>query len=246
MKITGPQLANFQKSPNITKVMQKEDSKSNYIIQNISNKFDNTSFSYYIYLMHETIRKLREQNNYSQSAMAEILKISRQMYVKYENGDVDPPVKIIVQMCKLYNVSYDFIIEDKLCNSKTEQSAQKKYVYSSHTTGFQDLEVASPTPAYGNAVGYKNKSAKTKSFETVVETLRGIPSEQFPAILAFVDFLKLQNLGAAVTDKNPTSSENVIKGDKSESKSMDAFFDLAGKIDLSEDELKSFRENSLI
>ena len=61
--------------------------------------------------MKETIKKLREQNNYSQSALAEILCISRQMYVKYENGDVDPPVKIITRLCSLYNVSYDFIIE---------------------------------------------------------------------------------------------------------------------------------------
>lgn len=76
--------------------------------------------------------------------------------------------------------------------------------------------------------------------------MRGIPSEQFPAILAFVDFLKLQNLGTAITDKNPASSENVIKGEKNKNKSMDAFFDLAGKINLDEDELKSFRENRLI
>ena len=36
--------------------------------------------------METTLRKLREQNNYSQAAVASSLGISRQMYIKYENG----------------------------------------------------------------------------------------------------------------------------------------------------------------
>ena len=161
------------------------------------------------------------------------------MYAKYENGDVDPPVKIIVQMCSLYNVSYDFIIEDKLCGSKEKRAEQNMY---SHHTNSQGMEVASPVPAFGNPVGYKNKNAKSKSFECVVETLRGIPAEQFPAILAFVDFLKFQN------QEKPVSGNALplSKSDGKKQKSMNAFFDLAGKIDLSADDLVSFRENSLI
>ena len=64
--------------------------------------------------MISSLKYLREQNNYSQNTIAEFLGISRQMYIKYERGDVDPPVKIIEQLAKLYKVAYDVIIDDKL------------------------------------------------------------------------------------------------------------------------------------
>jgi len=51
--------------------------------------------------MNETLRALREQNNYSQAAVASYLGISRQMYIKYENGDATPPVKIVTELSNL-------------------------------------------------------------------------------------------------------------------------------------------------
>ena len=64
--------------------------------------------------MNETLRALREQNNYSQAAVASYLGISRQMYIKYENGDAAPPVKIVTELSNFYRVPYDVILEDKL------------------------------------------------------------------------------------------------------------------------------------
>ena len=63
--------------------------------------------------MKETIRTLREKNLQSQSAIAEYLNISRQMYLKYESGETEPPVKVIVQLAKLYKVPYETIIDNK-------------------------------------------------------------------------------------------------------------------------------------
>lgn len=182
--------------------------------------------------MKETIKKLREQNNYSQSALAEILCISRQMYVKYENGDVDPPVKIITRLCSLYNVSYDFIIENKLSDEagKKTETGFSYSDYKAHT-----LTVASPAPAYGSSVSYKNKSIW--SFENVVEALRKIPQEQFASVLAFLDFLNMQN------QKNEVKKDSAIINGKN---SKEDFFILAGKINLSQEELTDFREKSLI
>ena len=64
--------------------------------------------------MNETLKALREQNNYSQAAIASYLGISRQMYIKYENGDAVPPVKTVTQLSNFYRVPYDVILEDKL------------------------------------------------------------------------------------------------------------------------------------
>ena len=68
--------------------------------------------------MKETLLYLRELNHYSQAYIAKYLNISRQMYSKYENGEVDAGVKSVVALCKLYNVPYDVILENKLSNKE--------------------------------------------------------------------------------------------------------------------------------
>lgn len=63
--------------------------------------------------MFETIKYLREQKKFSQAQVADYLGISRQMYIKYERGETEPPVCVIKELCKLYKVDYDVILEDK-------------------------------------------------------------------------------------------------------------------------------------
>ena len=81
-------------------------------------------------IMNNTLRILREQNNYSQAAVASYLGISRQMYIKYETGAAIPPVKVVTDLSNFYRVPYDVIIEDKLNqskNNKLENSKSSKY-----------------------------------------------------------------------------------------------------------------------
>lgn len=68
--------------------------------------------------MKETLRLLREQNNFSQAKISEYLGVSRQIYLKYESGEVEPGIRIIKALCQLYKVSYDTIIENKLHKPK--------------------------------------------------------------------------------------------------------------------------------
>ena len=75
--------------------------------------------------MKETLRALREENNYSQAAVASYLGISRQMYIKYENGDAAPPVKIVTELSNFYRVPYDVILEDKLKARETEEKPNR-------------------------------------------------------------------------------------------------------------------------
>ena len=70
--------------------------------------------------MKETLRILREKNSLSQSSVAEYLNISRQMYLKYESGETEPPVKVIVLLSKLYKVSYGTIIDNKFATQESQ------------------------------------------------------------------------------------------------------------------------------
>lgn len=105
--------------------------------------------------MNETLRKLREQNNYSQNSIATFLDISRQMYIKYEQGTIEPPVKIVRNLAKFYKVPYDFIIDDKLSiepeSTNSTVSTQNVATTYSYSKTQEVLSVAEPAPAYGAA-----------------------------------------------------------------------------------------------
>ena len=94
--------------------------------------------------MNKTLKALREQNNYSQAAVASFLDISRQMYIKYENGETEPPVKVVKILSDFYRVPYDVILEDKL-NTDYEEKSYTAYNQRESTI----LEVHEPTVAYG-------------------------------------------------------------------------------------------------
>lgn len=44
------------------------------------------------------------------------------MYAKYENGDVDPGIKSVIALCKLYKVPYDVILENKIADKNPTPS----------------------------------------------------------------------------------------------------------------------------
>lgn len=95
--------------------------------------------------MKEILRSLRNKNNYSQSAVACYLGISRQMYNKYENGSAEPSVKNIKKICELYSVSADVFFQEK----KSEKS--KDYFDSEELDSFSGFCAASPSVPYGNS-----------------------------------------------------------------------------------------------
>lgn len=119
--------------------------------------------------MLESLKFFREENNYSQSAVASYLGISRQMYIKYESGEVEPPLKVVVQLAKFYRVSYDMLIDNK----RPGQSV----VYEIPET--KSVDLASPAPAYGMATD-DNSSYFLK---TIIEMLpRLLYSEQLKVL----------------------------------------------------------------
>ena len=98
-----------------------------------------------IIIMKESLKALREKNNYSQATVAKYLGISRQMYIKYESGEAEPPVKVIVALSKLYKVDYAQIID----NAAGSHIAKENIYDKSKISG--NICVASPFVAYGSS-----------------------------------------------------------------------------------------------
>lgn len=60
--------------------------------------------------MNKRIKTLREQKKLSQREIARILNIYQQQYAMYEQGKTKIPTEIVIKICKLYNISADYIL----------------------------------------------------------------------------------------------------------------------------------------
>lgn len=56
------------------------------------------------------IRDLREDNDLTQSQVAEYLGTSQTMYARYEREASELPVRHLLKPCELYGVSADYIL----------------------------------------------------------------------------------------------------------------------------------------
>lgn len=56
------------------------------------------------------IRDLREDKDYSQESIAKVLHTSQGYYSKYELGKRALPIEHLITLCKLYDVSADYIL----------------------------------------------------------------------------------------------------------------------------------------
>ena len=56
------------------------------------------------------IRDLREDHDLKQSAIAAILNVTQTTYSKYEIGTTEIPVRILIQLARLYNTSIDYLL----------------------------------------------------------------------------------------------------------------------------------------
>lgn len=58
----------------------------------------------------EIIRGLREDKDLTQQDIADLLKIGRTMYRRYETGETEIPVRHLKTLCVFYGVSADYIL----------------------------------------------------------------------------------------------------------------------------------------
>ena len=58
----------------------------------------------------KAIKDERIDHDYLQKDIAKLLNISNQYYSRYENGQVDMPIRHLITLAKLYNVSIDYLV----------------------------------------------------------------------------------------------------------------------------------------
>ena len=59
----------------------------------------------------EKMRGLREDNDLTQTQVAQVLGTSQTMYARYERGANEMPLRHLVTLCKFYNVSADYFLD---------------------------------------------------------------------------------------------------------------------------------------
>ena len=59
---------------------------------------------------YEILRGLREDRDLTQQNIADLLKIGRTMYRRYELGETDIPKRHLKTLCILYGVSADYVL----------------------------------------------------------------------------------------------------------------------------------------
>lgn len=78
--------------------------------------------------MESVVKILREKNRYTQTGLAEKLGISRQALIKYENMDLDLPLSVVKQLSKLFNVSYECLIDNCMPEDNSEDDYQLQQI----------------------------------------------------------------------------------------------------------------------
>lgn len=73
----------------------------------------------------EKIRGLREDNDLTQTQLADILGTSQTMYARYERGANEMPIRHLVTLCKFYNVSADYLLDTTPDSQKPIKRGQK-------------------------------------------------------------------------------------------------------------------------
>ncbi len=73
--------------------------------------------------MDTRLRELREDNDLTQEFCAKIAFISKNSYIRYENGERTPPLDTIKLFAEYYNTSIDYIA--KSTDEKTPYKKRK-------------------------------------------------------------------------------------------------------------------------
>lgn len=60
--------------------------------------------------MQLRIRDLREDNDFTQEKVARFLMCDQSLYSKYERGEREIPVHLLLKLADLYHVSMDYLV----------------------------------------------------------------------------------------------------------------------------------------
>ena len=61
-------------------------------------------------MIYKRIRDLREDRDISQGDIARYLMCDQSLYSKYERGEREIPLRLIIKLAEFYNVSIDYLV----------------------------------------------------------------------------------------------------------------------------------------
>lgn len=64
-------------------------------------------------MLSKTLRKLRENSGLTQQQVADAINVERSTYAYYECGKTTPDIDTVIQLAKIFNVSYVDIFENE-------------------------------------------------------------------------------------------------------------------------------------
>jgi transcriptional regulator with XRE-family HTH domain len=78
-------------------------------------------------ILSENLKTIRKQNNYTQKIFSEKLDIGFRTYVRYESGERDAPVSVIVKLAKQARVSLDRLLTTNIIPEDLDTPDQEKH-----------------------------------------------------------------------------------------------------------------------
>ena len=78
----------------------------------------------------DRLKEIRRDNKDTQEMLAKKLDVSTPTVSKWEQGESDPQVKTLIKICRMYNVSSDFLLgltnDDPLITKKRRAALSEK------------------------------------------------------------------------------------------------------------------------
>ena len=87
-------------------------------------------------MLSENLKKIRKENNLSQEQLAEKLGVSRQSVSKWENGEAYPEMDKVLQICKMFNLNIDELLNQDI--KKVNEEKQSKINIDKYVGDFLD------------------------------------------------------------------------------------------------------------
>ena len=106
--------------------------------------------------MKEILKYLRQLNSLSQEEIAGHLNISRQSYIKYENGSVVPNDKLVSRLAQIYGVTEEFLRANRVpkpdsISSYAETKPAEYKIPTEEDASRSSFEIAEPSIEYGTS-----------------------------------------------------------------------------------------------
>ena len=78
-------------------------------------------------ILSDNLKTIRKNLNFTQMALSEVLEIGFRTYVRYEAGERDAPVSVLVKLARLGNLSLDRLLATKVFPEDLQTPDQEKF-----------------------------------------------------------------------------------------------------------------------